>query len=44
MKTAYYNGSVLTMQNRRCTQALLEENGRIVAVGSSDEILSRADT
>ena len=44
MKTAYFNGAVLTMKSQHCAQALLEESGRIVAVGSNDEILSRADT
>lgn len=44
MKTAYYNGAVLTMKSRRCAQAVLVENGRILAVGSDDEILFQADT
>ena len=44
MKTAYYNGAILTMKSRRCAQAVLVENGRILAVGSDDEILFQADT
>lgn len=34
----YYGGSVLTMEKARYAQALLVENGRILAVGSREEL------
>ena len=42
MKTLYHHGVVHTMDHRRTAQALLVENGRIRAVGRSDELLALA--
>lgn len=44
MKTAYYNGHILTMKDRQTASALLVEDGRILAVGSDAELCPQADT
>lgn len=44
VQTLYYNGDILTMEDKRpCVQALLTENGKIVAAGDYGEIKDRAD-
>ena len=44
MKTAYLNGKVYTVDDAQpWAQALLVEDGTIVAVGTDEEILARAD-
>lgn len=41
MKTVYYNGGIITVNDKNMfAQALCEENGKITAVGSNEEILS----
>ncbi len=41
MKTIYYNGDIITVNDKNMfAQALCEENGKITAVGSNEEILS----
>ena len=41
MKTLYYNGPVYTMESPEPVQALLVENGRVVAAGNREELEAR---
>ena len=40
----YWNGTILTMETPACAQALLEQDGKIVAVGALDEVRQAAGT
>lgn len=45
MRTLYYNGNVITMNEAQPkAEAILVENGRIVAVGSSEALLEQRAT
>ena len=45
MRTLYYNGNVITMNEAQSkAEAILVEDGRIVAVGSSEELLEQRAT
>ena len=40
----YWNGTILTMETSACAQALLEQDGKIVAIGALDEVRRAAGT
>ncbi len=41
MKTLYYNGNIITMANYPMPEAVLCENGKIIAMGEKDKLISR---
>lgn len=44
MKTLYYNGNIITMAEETSPQAVLCENGKITAVGRTDNLKPLADS
>ena len=43
-KTIYFNGNVITVdENNSIAQAVLVEDGRIIKVGTNDEVLAIKD-
>ena len=43
MKTLYYNGHIITMENQPMPQAVLTEDGIIIATGDFDKLSGKAD-
>lgn len=43
MKKIYYNGTIITMEEDKISQAVLIENGKIMKVGKTEELLKLAD-
>ncbi len=43
MKTLYFNGDIITMEDGNYPEAVLCENGTILATGSTDELKPQAD-
>lgn len=44
MKTLYYGGPIITMEKRIYAEAVLVEDGKILAVGNKDELFSYGET
>lgn len=44
MKTLYFNGDIITMTSQPMPQAVLCENGKIIAIGSYEILKEKADT
>lgn len=42
MKTLFYGGKILTMDENTCTDAVLTENGKIIGVGSRESLQKNA--
>lgn len=42
-KVIFYGGNILTMDKAACAEAVAVENGRIIAVGSRQELVNAAD-
>ena len=42
MKTLYFNGTIITMEEELFAEAVLEENGKIVAVGKEKDVREMA--
>lgn len=42
MKTLYFNGTIITMEEELFAEAVLEENGKILAVGKEEEVRKMA--
>ena len=43
MKTLYYNGHIITMTSQPMPQAVLCENGKIIATGNYDILKTKAE-
>ena len=41
-QTFYYGGTILTMDEKRCVEAVLTSEGRILAVGTYEEVEAAA--